>query len=218
MINKYELPWRRQSKYYSWQELFGIYTAAVNELGVAAFGAGRILQAPSEATIRGGAFSAVYAGLEFSDAAAKKLYGILVLPRNLDVNYPVKVRINWTNTNDVGAGEGVTWTFLYALIKKGILIPNDPATVLDTPIVESLISAASAFEWTDNGIINKLNLTQQELDAGACLAIAIENTTVDAGIANLRFLGLEINYQPLMCLIQSDIDSGESGGYDPATL
>lgn len=217
-IKKYELPWRRQSRYYSWQELFGIYTRAVNEAGVANFGAGDLLRAVNELTIISAPFVGAYSGLNFSDATPKKLTGIMILPRTINVNYPVKLRINWTNNGPAGANVGVTWTVLYDSIKKGGVINNNPVTVLDTPIVESLISNVDALEWTSNGIINKLNMTQQELDDGACLAVSIENTTVDVGVSLMRFLGIEINYQPLMCLIQSDIDAGETGGYDPATL
>jgi len=207
--------WRRQCKFYSPLELSSFYPIAINEGGAGTYGAGRIMQNVSESTIHYSSVNAGYCGAQFTDLD-KPLLGILQLPRHVDTNFPIRLKVNWTGNNSGAITTGVLWTVLYDLIKKDVAINNAPSTPLSTPIVASLGNLPWSYSWSDYGVISNLGLTNQELDDGANLVVQINNTLVDANISSLIFLGIEIDYLPIMCLLESDFIAGRGEKYDPA--
>lgn len=193
-----QMQWIRKRKVFTPFELNGLITNAIDEAGSATFVEGALIHAPVTATVRLfeiNDFGIV--GIRFANAG-EILRTCIEVPVDLNPDFSVGFRVIWTNSAAASAGRGVTWVITLAkdLANAAMTAAASVTTALDTPLVEKLISAAWAREYTARGIKNKLGLTRAQIESGVGLRVNIEADILDAGSVDITLLGLEIDYAP----------------------
>jgi len=195
MISDRNVGWIRKREYYTYYDLRSLITRA--ETGTLT--EGQILANPVDTSLAMLEISTLgLVGITFT-AAGKLLQGIMKLPTDLDPGYPVGFRVNWSNTGAAAAGRGVTWLLLADAIKKGAVFAA-ATTALNTVIAESLVTIANGNEWSPRGIKNNLGVTRGDIEDGVNLSIVLEADVVDASVAGVNFLGIELDYAVCACV------------------
>jgi len=196
MLQDQAIDWIRKRKVWSYWELKGLISAALTAgAGSEAFAEGGIIQSPTDSGVVLGEISTLGIVAAKFSAAGDIMLGEVDLPYDVDPNYPVGFRINWSGPGTAGAGVGVTWILLHKVIKKGAVFSAGDVA-LDTVFGESLITIANGNEWTSRGIKKRLGLTRKDVEDGAALSLSIEADIIDAGTF-AHLLNLEMDYVPI---------------------
>lgn len=213
MTGSPEIVWIRKRKFYSPYELGGLIAIAVAEGGAASHAEGDIMASPTDVTVQQneiGAFGIV--GVTF--AVGDLFHGLIDIPRDLDARYEIGIRVNWNNSAAATTTRAVTWIVLADIVLSGGVFAI-ATTALDTIIATSLVTAALANEWSPRGIIDagSHSLTQTQVEDGAKLEIRLEADILTDTPANIRFLGIEIDYTPRLHIgIDPDVQGPLAAG------
>lgn len=203
MIQDRNIDWLRKRKRYGPLELNGLITAAVAEGGTDTFTEGELLQNPKASSKTAPDFFlrevADYGIVGLGCAEGDIIYGNIPCPYDLDPNFSVGFRLQFTQSEAVSVG--VTWLLKVGVDKAGAVIQAEDAAgiaALDTALTEKN-AGGSAWEklWTSRGIKNSIGLTRAEILDGADIRLYIEPDTVDATIDNVTLIQLEIDYVPI---------------------
>lgn len=204
MLQDQAIDWIRKRHVWSYMVMHGLITPAADFATAAAFDEGELFQNPTAGTkatpnvALGELGTLGIVGALFA-AAGDILLGEVDLPYDLDPNYPVGFRINWSAAGTAAAAKGVTWILLHKVIKKGIAF-TAASVALDNVIGQSLISATDCNEWSPRGIKKRLGLTRKDVEDGAALSLSIECDILTSGVTLPRLLALEMDYVPQLTI------------------
>lgn len=186
--------WRRKRKYFDIFQIGNFITPALTG-GANTLAQGAAQIQPKDATVF--PFEVNDYGIVGAVMAADDLiYPRLPVPLDLDPAFPVRFRINFTQSAAVSVG--VLWILLQGIDKKDATMLAEDAggiAALDTALVEKNAGGA-AWEnlYTDWGVRTSIGLTQEEIVNGAMFRCSLELQTVDGTIADPTLLGLEMEY------------------------
>jgi len=189
-----QMNWKRGRRVYSPFETGSLITPA--DAGGTVFAEGAMLTSPLDVTVQQNEISTFgIVGITF--AVGDFMQGVIRDLNMIDPTFPLGFRIHWNNSGGASAGRGLTWLLLVSVIKQGIAykVANG---VLNTVIAESLVTVAGGNEVSPRGILTarSLNLNQQDIEAGAKLVFQLEADVVDASVANVRYMGIEMDWVP----------------------
>lgn len=121
---------------------------------------------------------------------------VMRVPSYWDRHQPINARVIWA-TESSTATDGVTWKMLYSELTPGTTLLAAPATALDTPIVEQLVSAGEAAKMlrrTAAGVIAAKAIADAALYWSFLIeADAQTNNPLSDGT---YLLGVEFEYSP----------------------
>jgi hypothetical protein len=132
----------------------------------------------------------------------------LVTPTLIDVEQPIGVRVIWANNGAVATTDSVTWIVTYDQcdFNEALVAPSTPLDTAITTLQKPAATTTLVLKRTARGIINanKFDFTaRQGVIAWNVEADAIGTFSAD----EIQFLGLEIDYMPLLCANRyEDID------------
>jgi len=213
MICDSEIQWRRKRKYHQWYELNGLVTAPFNEAGAAIFANGALLQSSvlsggdtiTSPSVRMSSLVASVWNLQFKDAG-KKFYGRIPLPYNIDPQFNISLRVNWSM-------EGTTaGTLLWSIYQAPIIKSGSYLSIAGLEIAGNLKTMTSAHSgnlstdinmWsTYNNFRLRLSnngrlLNRDDIENGASLQFSISPTDQSGTTGVIVLLGLELSYTPI---------------------
>lgn len=189
-IRDRQIDWLRQSRIITLAEFFG-GGSQDNTNKLEQFAAGNpVLTEVSSFGFGGG-----------NIAAAGDTFAALDLqtPRLVDPAHPIGVRVHYMTLGTVATTDDITWIVLYDQVDIGEAIIA-PATALNTTIAEHRQGVATTLvcHRTARGIINAntLDFTARQ----GLLTWSVEADAMDYDANEIAFLGLEIDYIPLLCI------------------
>ena len=125
------------------------------------------------------------------------------LGNDVDPHWPIGLRVHYTGLHDDTGDATVSWIAQQKIIKEGIAFAAQ-STVLDTVIAlldsyDDDSGVAVTTDWlyqvSGRGIINRLDLSREEIETGAFLSIELEMDAV-ANLTSVVLLALEVDYVP----------------------
>ena len=193
---EHQLGFYRRRKFYTPFETGSLITVEVQEDSDTTFAQGLVMASPTDISVSQQEVSNFgISGVDFP-AAEDLLHGIFQLPYDMDPSYPIGYRIHWTNSAGASANRGVTWVLRNSVRKQGLVL-GIGIVVLTIPITESLVTGAWFNEVSPRGIMNDIQTSRLEIEAGAKMEFRIEADVVDSGVAAITYLGLEFDYAPV---------------------
>lgn len=199
LLRDVSMDWIRKRRVYGPLDLNSLITKAVDESGAVSHAEGDILAAATNTNIKLREIGALgQIGIVFP-SAGDLMHGSFIIPYDLDPSFDLGFKIHWTQSAVVTTS--VTWLLLIRTIQADgqLLIANVPLTQ-DNGVAIAADAAIDAdyFQVSPRGILRDetLNINRSKIEAGVKLAISIEADVIGAGIANLTFLGLEMDYVP----------------------
>lgn len=186
MIRDRNIAWLRQSRIISLAEFYGANAVAgddgmgagapvLTEVSTFGWGAGNVVVGDMWATVD------------------------LQTPRLVDPEEEIGVRVHYVSLQAGSSTDDSTWIVLYRAFDDGDTLAAT-ATALDTTIAEHENTGGTQFEKhvTARGIINANKLSFAQRSGG--IIWNVECDAMDYSADEIAFLGLEIDYKPLLCV------------------
>lgn len=143
------------------------------------------------------------------DTAGDMCNMLTEIPRDLNINHPVGVRVIYL-TGSATAADTINWIVLYDKISIGEALAVG-ATALNTTIASTTVTGvANALERSPRGVINGNTFSKSDLTGNAFISWNIEMDAFAGGLTEDKFfLGLQLDYVPKRA-------QGAPAAYNPA--
>lgn len=186
--------WRPGRVYIPSNHFTGMTVGAINEGGAGNFAIGEKWEGTGVGAPISKEVSTFGINATLMESGADEVNHLMQLPYDLDIRYPVEVRVHWTSGSATTA-DTIDWIVRYLKVVPDVTTLASAATALDKTIAQDTVIGAYTHQVTAWGAI--LPAVTAIADNVEMIEWEVEMDTFAVGLTEDKFfLGLEVAYTP----------------------